>query len=75
MQNACMQAAVAMCDVNAARILLEALGPEKQAMEFLDFWSKNAKLARVSHWRRKTSFILKCVVYNYVFKYYVYYRH
>ena len=44
MQNACMQAAVAMCDVNAARILLEALGPEKQAMEFLDFWSKNAKL-------------------------------
>ena len=43
MQNACMQAAVAMCDVNAARILLEALGPEKQAMEFLDFWSKNAK--------------------------------
>ena len=44
MQNACMQAAVAMCDVNAARILLETLGPEKQAMEFLDFWSKNAKL-------------------------------
>ena len=39
-----MQATVAMCDVNAARILLETLGPEKQATEFLDFWSKNAKL-------------------------------
>ena len=56
MQNACMQAAVAMCDVNAARILLEALGPEKQAMEFLDFWSKNAKLGYHSDVVKRHSF-------------------
>ena len=40
MQNACM--AVAMCDVNAARILLSQK-PDKQPWKYPQFSSKNAE--------------------------------
>ena len=58
----CLHAAtVAMCDVNAARILLETLVPEKQDIKNWEFSLKNAKLSTIWCFKQNVLFQLQAI--------------